>query len=226
MKVEGGVATTTILHKIKVKEETKECCGYQQASPSCTSAATTATVATVATLTVSSATAITTTVTNSNGVSTVNANPSTTTTAIVAAATATPALQSSSIICHPPTTVANTVDSFPVDLDLKVKSKGDDGETPASSQSTWLARCVSVRFVRRLTAWSRRDKARPTLPLGFCSGLISYPPALPEHPRRYAVRGVFRDSHPHTACTYGVRLTTWSSSSALHPPLFSLLRIF
>ena len=105
-------------------------------------------------------------------------------------------------------------------------SVGDDGETPASSQSTWLARCVSVRFVRRLTAWSRRDKARPTLPLGFCSGLISYPPALPEHPRRYAVRGVFRDSHPHTACTYGVRLTTWSSSSALHPPLFSLLRIF
>lgn len=84
----------------------------------------------------------------------------------------------------------------------------------AVSQLGWLARCVSVRFVHRLTAWSRRDKARPTLPLGFCSGLISYPSALPGHPRRYAVRGVFRDSHPHTACTYGVRLTTWSSSSA------------
>jgi len=42
----------------------------------------------------------------------------------------------------------------------------------AVSQLGWLARCVSVRFVRRLTAWSRRDKARPTLPLGFCSGLI------------------------------------------------------
>lgn len=53
----------------------------------------------------------------------------------------------------------------------------------AVSQLGWLARCVSVRFVRRLTAWSRRDKARPTLPLGFCSGLISYPPAPPGHPR-------------------------------------------
>lgn len=84
----------------------------------------------------------------------------------------------------------------------------------AVSQLGWLARYVSVRFVRRLTAWSRRDKARPTLPLGFCSGLISHPPAPPGHPRRYAVRGVFRDSHPHTACTYGVRLTTWSSSPA------------
>ncbi|KAG5331069.1 MTG8R protein, partial [Acromyrmex charruanus] len=134
MKVEGGVATTTILHKIKVKEETKECCGYQQASPSCTSAATTATVATVATLTVSPATAITTTVTNSNGVSTVNANPSTTTTAIVAAATATPALQSSSIICHTPTTVSNTVDSFPVDLDLKAKSKATSATREKSSR--------------------------------------------------------------------------------------------
>lgn len=57
---------------------------------------------------------------------------------------------------------------------------------------------MSVRFARRLTAWSRRDKARPTLPLGFCSGLISYParragasPTLPFE--------VFRDSHPHTA---------------------------
>ncbi|KAG5318158.1 MTG8R protein, partial [Pseudoatta argentina] len=131
MKVEGGVATTTILHKIKVKEETKECCGYQQASPSCTSAATTATVAT---LTVSPATAITTTVTNSNGVSTVNANPSTTTTAIVAAATATPALQSSSIICHTPTTVSNTVDSFPVDLELKAKSKASSATREKSSR--------------------------------------------------------------------------------------------
>lgn len=82
----------------------------------------------------------------------------------------------------------------------------------AVSQLGWLARRVSVRFVRRLTAWSRRDKARPTLPLGFCSGLISYPPALPGHPRRYAVRGVFRDSHPYTGYAYGVRLTTWSSS--------------
>lgn len=62
----------------------------------------------------------------------------------------------------------------------------------AVSQLGWLARCVSVRFVRRLTAWSRRDKARPTLPLGFCSGLISYPLALPGHPRRYAVRGISR----------------------------------
>ncbi|XP_011698241.1 PREDICTED: protein CBFA2T3 [Wasmannia auropunctata] len=137
MKVEGGVATTTVLHKVKVKEETKECCGgYQQASPS--SATSTATTATVATLTVSAATAITTTVTNnSNGVSTVNANPSTTTTVVVAApaaSAATPAPQSSSIICHPPTTVSNTVDSFPVDLDLKAKSKGSSATREKSSR--------------------------------------------------------------------------------------------
>lgn len=69
----------------------------------------------------------------------------------------------------------------------------------AVSQLGWLARCVSVRFVRRLTAWSRRDKARPTLPPGFCSGLISYPPrrGIPGA----SLRGVFRDSRPHTACT-------------------------
>jgi len=73
----------------------------------------------------------------------------------------------------------------------------------AVSQLGWLARCVSVRFVRRLTAWSRRDKARPTLPLGFCSGLISYPPAPPGHPRRYAVRGVFRDSPAHRVYLQG-----------------------
>ncbi|XP_018393091.1 PREDICTED: protein CBFA2T2 [Cyphomyrmex costatus] len=131
MKVEGGVATTTVLHKVKVKEETKECCGYQQTSPSSTSTVTTATVATLA---VSPATAITTTVTNSNGVSTVNANPSTTTTAVVAAVTATPALQSSSIICHPPTTASNTVDSFPVDLDLKAKSKASSVTREKSSR--------------------------------------------------------------------------------------------
>lgn len=67
------------------------------------------------------------------------------------------------------------------------------------SQLGWLARCVSVRFVRRLTAWSRRDKARPTLPPGFCSGLISYPPrrGIPGA----SLRGVFRDSRPHTAYT-------------------------
>lgn len=119
MKVEGGAATTTttttVLHKVKVKEETKECCGYQQASPSST-----LTVTTVATPTVSSATTITT-VTNTNGITT--ANPSTVTTVAIAAPASTP--QSSGIICHPPTTVLNTVDSFPVDLDLKAKNKGE-----------------------------------------------------------------------------------------------------
>ncbi|KAL0102946.1 hypothetical protein PUN28_018329 [Cardiocondyla obscurior] len=133
MKVEGGVATTTVLHKVKVKEETKECCGYQQPSPSSTSTATTATVATLTVSAVSTATAITTTVTNSNGVSTVNASPSATTTVVVTAA-ATPALQSSSIICHPPTTVSNAVDSFPVDLDLKTKSKASTATREKSSR--------------------------------------------------------------------------------------------
>ncbi|XP_036147090.1 protein CBFA2T3 [Monomorium pharaonis] len=128
MKVEGGVATTTVLHKVKVKEETKECCGYQQASPSSTSAAATATVAT---LTVSAATAITTTVTNSNGVSAVSASPSTTTTAAVVTAVATPALQASTIICHP----TNAGDSsFSVDIDLKAKSKASSATREKSSR--------------------------------------------------------------------------------------------
>ncbi|KAG7213268.1 hypothetical protein KM043_002568 [Ampulex compressa] len=123
MKVEGGVATTTILHKVKVKEEAKECCGYQQGSPSSTSAAT----ATVATVTASSTAITTTTVSNSNGVSTVGATPSTTTVAATSPAV-TAALQPSTIVCHPSapaSTVANTAEPFPVDLDLKAKAKGN-----------------------------------------------------------------------------------------------------
>ncbi|XP_029660885.1 protein CBFA2T1 [Formica exsecta] len=129
MKVEGGAATTTtttttVLHKVKVKEETKECCGYQQASPSSTLA-----VTTVATPTVSAATTISTTVANTNGITT--ANPPSTVTTVVTVA---PAPQSSGIICHPPTTVPNTVDSFPVDLDLKAKNKASSGPREKSSR--------------------------------------------------------------------------------------------
>lgn len=54
----------------------------------------------------------------------------------------------------------------------------------AVSQAGWLASvCWLGRFVQRLTAWTRRDKARPTLPPGFCSRLISYP-VHRRHPRR------------------------------------------
>lgn len=84
----------------------------------------------------------------------------------------------------------NAVDMYAcirVQCDRKGETEREEREEDASwgmmakllravSQLGWLARCVSVRFVRRLTAWSRRDKARPTLPPGFCSGLISYPP--------------------------------------------------
>ncbi|KZC09084.1 Protein CBFA2T3 [Dufourea novaeangliae] len=60
MKVEGGVATTTILHKVKVKEEAKECCGYQRSastSPS-TSSTSTGTASIAVTATAPSATII------------------------------------------------------------------------------------------------------------------------------------------------------------------------
>ncbi|XP_043264104.1 protein CBFA2T1 [Colletes gigas] len=119
MKVEGGVATTTILHKVKVKEEAKECCGYQQSS-----ASTSTGTATIATVTAPS-TSIATTVSNSNsnGVSSVAATPSTTTVPNASPATA-------AIVCHPSTpassvtvTVTANAEPFPVDLDLKAKAK-------------------------------------------------------------------------------------------------------
>ncbi|XP_076672131.1 CBFA2/RUNX1 partner transcriptional co-repressor nervy isoform X2 [Andrena cerasifolii] len=137
MKVEGGVATTTILHKVKVKEEAKECCGYQQsssASPASLSAST-GTVVPAPTSISGTSTSIATTVTvansNSNGVSSVAATPSTTTTVTTNSCPATAAaatLQPSAIICHPSApassvTVTANAEPFPVDLDLKAKAK-------------------------------------------------------------------------------------------------------
>ncbi|XP_043269924.1 protein CBFA2T2 isoform X2 [Venturia canescens] len=85
MKVEGVVASITVPHKIKVKEEAKECCGYQQITTSATSASaittTTATTIATATTTLTIATAATTTVaattTSVSSISTASATSST-----------------------------------------------------------------------------------------------------------------------------------------------------
>ncbi|XP_076239004.1 CBFA2/RUNX1 partner transcriptional co-repressor nervy [Calliopsis andreniformis] len=123
MKVEGGVATTTILHKVKVKEEAKECCGYQQSSPTSSTSTGTATIPTMT----ATSTNIPTTVSNSNSnaVPSIAATPTTTTVPNTSPATAA-ALQPSAIICHPSapaSSVTANAEPFPVDLDLKAKAK-------------------------------------------------------------------------------------------------------
>ncbi|XP_017893612.1 protein CBFA2T3-like isoform X2 [Ceratina calcarata] len=111
MKVEGGTATSTLLQKVKVKEEAKERCGYQEKSPSTTT-----------TMTTTSTSPANQTVTNasSNGgtVSSVPVVPSTN------ASSPESSHQPSTIVCHSsaPTVLVNA-DPFPVDLDLKSKPK-------------------------------------------------------------------------------------------------------
>ncbi|XP_076655000.1 CBFA2/RUNX1 partner transcriptional co-repressor nervy [Halictus rubicundus] len=138
MKVEGGVATTTILHKVKVKEEAKECCGYQQLSSATSTPTVTATVATAAT---APSTSIVTTV-DGNASNNVNANgngngvPVSTTAPSTNDSPATAA-----IICHPSTpassvtvTVTANAEPFPVDLDLKAKAKVGSATREKSSR--------------------------------------------------------------------------------------------
>ncbi|XP_076175334.1 CBFA2/RUNX1 partner transcriptional co-repressor nervy [Ptiloglossa arizonensis] len=132
MKVEGGVATTTILHKVKVKEEAKECCGYQQSSASTSPG--TATIATVTASSTNIATTVSNSNSNSNGVSSVAATPSTTTVPNTSPATA-------AIVCHPSTpassvtvTVTANAEPFPVDLDLKAKAKVGSATREKSSR--------------------------------------------------------------------------------------------
>ncbi|KAK2579134.1 hypothetical protein KPH14_001304 [Odynerus spinipes] len=152
MKVDGGVASTTVLHKVKVKEEAKECCGFQQGSPqSATSVGSNATsvsgvVVVVTTATAASTTVIATTSSsngNSNGLTTVGAaatpTTNTTTNTVPITSSGSSALQTSAIICHPSTpaatvasTTARTPEPFPVDLDIKSKNKA----SPTSRDKT------------------------------------------------------------------------------------------
>lgn len=99
-----------------------------------------------------------------------------------------------------------------------------DGETPASSQSSWLVGlgvCWLGRFVLWLTAWTRRDKARPTLPPGFCSRLISYP-VHRRHPRRCRSRyfAIVVRTVPYRSRVHSLtRLLAFSFSLSLSLPL-------
>ncbi|XP_047368764.1 protein CBFA2T2 isoform X2 [Vespa velutina] len=136
MKVDGGVASTTVLQKVKVKEEAKECCGFQQVSATSGGSSGTSVVVVVSTVTAASTTVIATTSSNcnSNGLTTVGiaatiASTSTTTTVPTTSSTSN-ALQTSAIICHPSTPIAavasstaQTPEPLPVDLDLKSKNK-------------------------------------------------------------------------------------------------------
>ena len=101
MKVEGETAaTSTFLHKVKVKEEAKEYFGYQQSSESSSSttaptAATTTTTAiaattTMTTTTTTTTTTITTTTTTTTTTSTKTTTATTTTTTSTTTATGTP----------------------------------------------------------------------------------------------------------------------------------------
>lgn len=135
MKAEGGMAAATVLHKVKVKEETKECCGYQQSSSTCSTPSGSSGIATVTGSSASTHASTVTTLSNGGGNDTGSDNgsgnavsshpavaaPSTTT----ALPNASPA--SSAVVCHPstpaPSHLANA-DPFPVDLDLKTKAKG------------------------------------------------------------------------------------------------------
>ncbi|XP_015179756.1 PREDICTED: protein CBFA2T2 [Polistes dominula] len=147
MKVDGGVASTTVPQKVKVKEEAKECCSFQQVSATLSggssgSNSVVVVVSTAAsTTTTATGTVIATTSSNcnSNGLTTVGvaaatlASTSTITTTTTAPTTSSTSnsLQTSAIICHhqstPVTVVANstaqTPEPLPVDLDLKSKNK-------------------------------------------------------------------------------------------------------
>ncbi|XP_033338085.1 CBFA2/RUNX1 partner transcriptional co-repressor nervy [Megalopta genalis] len=167
MKVEGGVATTTILHKVKVKEEAKECCGYQQLSSASVPASSTSTgTGTVATATAPN-TAIVTTVDGNTNINNVNANGNGN--GVVPAATTAPSATvlpndspaTAAIICHPSTpapsvtvTVTANAEPFPVDLDLKAKAKActatrdkpsrEDGQPEVHSPSSQHQRVSTV----------------------------------------------------------------------------------
>ncbi|XP_014603871.1 PREDICTED: protein CBFA2T2 [Polistes canadensis] len=146
MKVDGGVASTTVLQKVKVKEEAKECCSFQQVSA--TSSGGSSVVVVVSTVTAASTTTATVIATtssncNSNGLTTVGiaaatltSTPTTTTTVPTTSSTSN-SLQTSAIICHPSTpativatSTAQTPEPLPVDLDLKSKNKA----SPTSSR--------------------------------------------------------------------------------------------
>ena len=124
MRVESGVATSTALQKIKVKEEKEECCNIQQeigTSSTSTSIATT-TVTTKTTTTDSNLALSTNTATLS-----ILGSPSTL--AVVTPAT-TSIVQPTPLICQLPILKSNqsnnnNTEPYPIDLDLKTKPKGE-----------------------------------------------------------------------------------------------------
>ncbi|XP_034187689.2 CBFA2/RUNX1 partner transcriptional co-repressor nervy [Osmia lignaria lignaria] len=133
MKAEGGMAAATVLHKVKVKEETKECCGYQQSSSTCSTSSGSSGIATVTGSSASTHATTVTTLSNGSGNDTgsdngsgngVSSHPAVAAPSTTALPNASPA--STAVVCHPstpaPSHLANA-DPFPVDLDLKTKAK-------------------------------------------------------------------------------------------------------
>lgn len=122
------MATGTILQKVKVKEEAKECCGFQQSSVPTAATSTSSGSPSIATATGSSSNG-SNVVHDSNGVANVaGATTSTSSVSNASGSTTSVALhQPSAIVCHPSAAASSAhvnADPFPVDLDLKTKAKG------------------------------------------------------------------------------------------------------
>lgn len=117
MKVESGVATSTALQKIKVKEEKEECSFQQQTGTSMSTATTTVTTIT----THSNASSISANNTTTSSLGTPSSMP-------IVTPSMTSLVQATPVICQPPALKSsvnnnNNSEAFFIDLDLKAKTK-------------------------------------------------------------------------------------------------------
>lgn len=127
MKVESGVATSTALQKIKVKEEKEECSGFQQQTGASMSTATT-TVTTITITTHSNANSISANNNNNTITNTTSSLGSTSSLPIVTPSMTT-LVQPTSVTRQPPVLKSNlnnnNSEQFFIDLDVKAKTKGE-----------------------------------------------------------------------------------------------------
>ncbi|XP_051170223.1 protein CBFA2T2 isoform X2 [Leptopilina boulardi] len=125
MKVESGVATSTALQKIKVKEEKEECSGFQQQTGASMSTATT-TVTTITITTHSNANSISANNNNNTITNTTSSLGSTSSLPIVTPSMTT-LVQPTSVTRQPPVLKSNlnnnNSEQFFIDLDVKAKTK-------------------------------------------------------------------------------------------------------
>ncbi|XP_063975124.1 protein CBFA2T1 isoform X2 [Diachasmimorpha longicaudata] len=152
MKAEGSAPSITIQHKVKVKEETKECNYQPENSPVESQVTTTMAVPVVGG---STNTITTTSTTNSNSVANLsNHLPSTGSNSSTNEATSpTSTHQNSSVICQVPSSTSSLHNSVePVDLDVKSKgavsapSRDDRGNNHSTKENRSSPQCQKSKI--------------------------------------------------------------------------------